>query len=312
MTSDTKQCVKCRQLKPIAQFKTTNCPFLPGKRSLICTPCLETMVPPTNLDKVSALMQHLDLPFDANRWTQLYEVHGPHTLSAYFDTLDEKASFAPLDSWAAENERWRLAREQQTIDAQMEVLDQAKIHELHKRWSPSYTKEELLWLEDYYNQILATQNVSTPILQSAASDLCEIELQIREGLRKGEDVKKYLDARDNMIKVYNFTASNSKNAADFDSVGELITYCVKKGWHPSYHIEPKDSIDFLMENNQAYLRRLVQNEGNFADQVEDKRAQYNLAERLEGEDEDYQYEAEEEELEYENEDELEVELCGTE
>ena len=36
-----------------------------------------------------------------------------------------------------------------------------------------------------------------------------------------------------------------------------------------------------MNNIQNYLQRLVVNEGNFAEQVEDKRERYNLTERLE-------------------------------
>jgi len=37
----------------------------------------------------------------------------------------------------------------------------------------------------------------------------------------------------------------------------------------------------MMENIQNYLKRLVLNEGNFAEQVEDKRERYNMTERLE-------------------------------
>ena len=36
-----------------------------------------------------------------------------------------------------------------------------------------------------------------------------------------------------------------------------------------------------MNNIQNYLQRLVVNEANFAEQVEDKRERYNLTERLE-------------------------------
>ena len=100
-------------------------------------------------------------------------------------------------------------------------------------------------------------------------------------MRAGADVKKMMDAADNIVKTYNFTSSNAKSAADFESVGELMVYYGKKGWHPKWHHEPQDSIDFLMENMQNYLKRLVLNEGNFAEQVEDKRARYNMTERLE-------------------------------
>lgn len=70
---------------------------------------------------------------------------------------------------------------------------------------------------------------------------------------------------DDIVKTYHFEASNAKSAADFESVGELMTYYGKKGWHPSWHMEPQDSIDFMMENIQNYLKRLVFNEGNFAE-----------------------------------------------
>ena len=178
------------------------------------------------------------------------------------------------------------------------------MRQLRKTWSPAYTKDELLFLDDYYNQIVATQNVSTPILQHYARDLCEIELRIKKGLREGVDIKKDMDARDNIIKIAHFEASNAKNVANFESIGELMVYFGKKGWHPKWKTEPKDSYDFLMTNMQNYLKRLVINEGNFAEQVEDKRERYNMTERLENiENEDIDLD-EIKNIDYENEDEL--------
>ena len=117
-----------------------------------------------------------------------------------------------------------------------------------------------------------------------------------------------MDARDNIIKIAKFEASNAKNAADFESVGELMVYYGKKGWHPNWNMEPQDSVDFCMENIQNYLKRLVINEGNFAEQVEDRREHYNLTERLENignERSEYDDTAD---IEYEGDDELAGEL----
>ena len=246
---------------------------------MICTSCLETMVDQSNLGEVDRLCRYLDVPFDLNMWTQLYNIHKDHTLTAYFNTLLDD-HYQALQ-WSDENERWRLARAENTIDDEMKVLSEAKLKKLKKTWSPAYTEDELLFLEDYYNQIISTQNVSTPILQHYARDLCEIELRIKKSLREGGDIKKDMDARDNIIKIAKFEASNAKNVADFESVGELMVYYGKKGWHPKWHTEPQDSIDFMMQNIQNYLKRLVVNEGNFAEQVENKREHYNLTERLE-------------------------------
>lgn len=286
----TRKCLKCKQEKSETNFARTPSPFFPGHRSLICTSCLETMVRQDNFNDVDALCRYLDIPFDLDKWTSLYSIHKDHTLTAYFNLLYDD-HYRAL-SWADENERWRLAQQENTIDDEIAAISEAKMKHLRKTWSSSYTPEELLFLEDFYNKIIATQNVSTPILQQYARDLCEVELRIKRGLREGADVKKDMDARDNIIKMAKFDATNSKNAADFESIGELMVYYGKLGWHPNWHTEPQDSVDFCMQNIQNYLRRLVSNEGNFAEQVEDKRDHYNTMERLEAiENEDVNFDA---------------------
>ena len=297
-----RKCMKCRQEKPEYEFQYTPSKFFPSHRSLFCTSCLETMVPQDNFGEVDRLCRYLDIPFDLNKWSQLYEIHKDHTLTAYFNTLLDE-HYQSLQ-WADENERWRQARLENTIDEEIAALSESKLRKLKKTWSPSYSDEELFFLDEYYNQIVATQNVSTPILQHYARDLCELELRIKKGLRKGDDIKKDMDARDNVIKIAHFEATNAKNAADFESVGELMVYYGKKGWHPKWHMEPQDSVDFCMQNIQNYLKRLVINEGNFSEQVEDARERYNLTERLENiENENVSFD-ETANIEYEGEDEL--------
>lgn len=290
--------MRCRQERKLADFQQSPSDFLPQHRSYICTPCLEQMCRPEDLDSVDALMRWGDWPFNPDKWTQLYATHGEHTLTAYFNVMADKAYDGA--TWAAESEKWAQIREQTDPADYIKVISSAEARELHKKWSNIYEPEELQFLEDYYTRILATQNVTTPILQEYARDLCEIELRIKKGMREGADIKKEMDARDNIIKMANFSASNSKNAADFDSVGELIMYCVKNGWTPNWHEEPQDSIDFMMRDTQGFLRRLVQGEGNFAEQVEDKRAQFDLAERIEADEVSYRYDNTSEPEEYED------------
>lgn len=295
----TKQCIRCKETRDLAMFPQSPSPFLPQKRSYICIPCLEQMCDPTDLDSVDAVMRWGDWAFDPNKWTQLYATHKNHTLGAYFSLLADQAY--DNATWAKESARWAQIREQGGDPANyIDTLSDAEAAETRKMWGSSYSPEELQFLNDYYNSILATQNVSTPILQKYARNICELELRIMKGIRAGEDVKKEMDARDNAIKMANFSAANSKNATDFDSVGELITYCVKMGWNPKWHTEPQDSIDFIMKNNQDYLRRLTQGEGNFAEQVEDKRAQYDLAERIESEETSYHYDTNSDPVEFED------------
>lgn len=305
MTNDkkTKQCIRCKQEKSITLFQPSVSPFLPQHRSYICTPCLEQMCNPTDLDSVDAVMRWGDWPFDPDKWTQLYGANKEHTLTTYFGLLaDQRYDNA---TWATESAHWAEIRARGgKVEDYIQSLSGAEAAELRKKWGGEYAPDDLQFLEDYYTRIVSTQNVSTPILQEYAKDLCEVELRIKKGMRANEDVKKEMDARDNIIKMANFSASNSKNATDFDSASELICYLIKMGWNPKWHTEPQDSIDFIMKNNQDYLRRLAQGEGNFAEQVEDKAAQFNLAERLETEEASYQYDVNDEPTEFEDEEEF--------
>lgn len=307
----TRTCIKCKKQKPLLDFPYTNSKFFPQNHPLICTSCLENFINPTDLDSVDRLMRHLDLPFNPNIWTKLYQHNPDHTLTAYFNTISDEPYCQ--SNWREENEKWAEARAVGASAQKIKVIEEAKLTKMRADWSPEYSNEDLNFLENFYQQILLTQNVSTPILQEMAKDLCETELRIKKGLRAGVDIKKDMDARDNIIKIANFDASNSKNAADFESIGELMTYYVRQGWKPKWHIEPQDSADFTMNNVQNYLKRLVNNEGNFAEQVEDKRESFEISQRLENNDEFMkQYDETDSAVVYEDEDKLAGDLSDWE
>lgn len=304
-STEKRKCPRCHKERPLTQFKRTKSTFHPGHRSLFCTECLERMTRPEDLDQIDRLCQYLDLPFDPDLWTRLYAANGPHTLAAYFDMIEDDHYAAAR--WADESEHWAALREKGRT---LSIFSEDARQDLIKRWSAEYSDEELAYLENFYNQICATQNVSTPILEEFARDLCEIELRIKKGLRGGADIKKDMDARDNIIKVAHFEANNSRSVMDFETIGELATYLVKSGWHPNWHDEPRDSVDFCMNNIQTYLQRLVKSIGNFDEQVEDRRRIFETTARLEDEATDGAANDSFDELptEYEDEDDLAREL----
>lgn len=300
-----RTCLKCRQEKLREHFAATPSPFFPGHLSLICNECLCAGIDPKNWNEVDRMLRWLDLPFEIDKWTKLHKVHGKDTLIAYLNLLKDK-QYETI-SWKDANERWVLALQEEEIDERIDELREQKYATLIKKWGDSYSKEELIFLDELYAQICSTQNVSTPILQQYAKDFCEITLRITKKIRIGEDAKKDMDARDNIVKVAKFEASNSKTAANFESVGELMVYYAKKGWRPNWHQEPQDSIDFLMGNIQQYLTRLVNGEGGLAEQVSSRKESYNLSQRLEESDDTYN-EDYDTPVEYEDGEALEEEL----
>mgnify|MGYP003422209826 CR=1 FL=1 len=143
--------------------------------------------------------------------------------------------------------------------------------------------------------------------------MVEVGLAATKKIRQGLPAKDEMAIYHNIMKAEGFEAKNAINVGDFDSVGELITYFVKKGWQPNWAQEKKDVVDFTMHNIQQYLNRLVTNEGSLAEQVEQRREAYNTAKRLEeaqlNDDEELKrYEETDENVVYEGENELDYEL----
>ena len=264
------------------------------------------MVDAQDWDAVDSMLRWLDLPFDLNKWSALWKIHGRDTLIYYLNILADQKYDAV--SWKDINERWVLSLKNNEIDDEIDDIRAEKVKKMKRKWGSGYIESELVFLEELYSQVCATQNVSTPILQQYAKDFCELTLRITKKIREGEDAKKDMDARDNIIKIAHFEANNSKSATNFESVGELITYYAKKGWRPNWHQEPQDSIDFLMTDIQQYLIRLVRGEGNLAEQVEQRKESFNLSQRLEGDEDEIKFEDEIVSIEYEDEEALEVEL----
>lgn len=162
------------------------------------------------------------------------------------------------------------------------------------------TEEDYAYLENFYNDLCTTQNLVSATQRDDAKRLCEIGLLATQKIRAGLDAKNEMAIYHNIVKTEGFEPKNAKNIGDFDSVGELYTWLEKRGWKPKWHTEPQDSVDFTIKNVQNYLKRLVMNDSTIGDQVENRKRQLELANKLE---ENFAYD-------YEDESEIQVEYEG--
>lgn len=98
----------------------------------------------------------------------------------------------------------------------------------------------------------------------------------------------------------NCTAAQNKEKDNkvFDSVGELVAMCEKKGFIPRYCTDiSQDKIDFTLKDMNAYLKRLVTEDLGFGAQIEDAIKKLQIQKELEEKsDNDLYYEEDENEL----------------
>lgn len=301
-------CGKCKIDKPITEFVPTKSPFHPKDRSLMCLTCLEKLVDPKDLNQVDKMCQWLDIPFFVNEWTRIWNAAKERTLHVYVKLLSDNPSYTSLD-WSTVNEKWQDAETCGTLIDNVPVVAEGWRREMMRKWPSDQERddEDYHYLENFYNDLCTTQNLVSATQRDDAKRLCEVGLLATKKIRAGLDAKNEMAIYHNIVKTEGFEPKNAKNIGDFDSVGELYTWLEKRGWKPKWHTEPQDSVDFTIKNIQKYLQRLVTGEGALADQVENRRKQLELANRLE-EDYDTPLEDEDVEIEYEGAAELEDEL----
>lgn len=301
-------CGKCKIDKPITEFVPTKSPFHPKDRSLMCLTCLEKIVDPKDLNQVDKMCQWLDIPFFVNEWTRIWNAAKERTLHVYIKLLSDNPSYTSLD-WSTVNEKWQDAETCGTLIDNVPIVAEGWRREMMRKWPSDQERddEDYHYLENFYNDLCTTQNLVSATQRDDAKRLCEVGLLATKKIRAGLDAKNEMAIYHNIVKTEGFEPKNAKNIGDFDSVGELYTWLEKRGWKPKWHTEPQDSVDFTIKNIQKYLQRLVAGEGALADQVENRRKQLELANRLE-EDYDTPLEDEDVEIEYEGAAELEDEL----
>lgn len=287
------KCPYCKQERQPEEFVPTKSPFHPKGRSLICIGCLERMVKADDLEEVDRMCRWLDIPFLIDQWTRIYKNGKERTLRLYIKLLEENASYSALD-WKEVNEKWRLSMENNTITDNIPTINEQWRAQMRLKWPSDMDRsdEDYHYLENFYNDLCTTQNLVSATQRDDAKRLCEVGLLATQKIRAGLDAKNEMAIYHNIVKTEGFEPKNAKNIGDFDSVGELYTWLEKRGWKPKWHTEPQDSVDFTIKNIQKYLQRLVINEGSIGDQVENRRKQLELANKLE---EEYDYSSDEEE-----------------
>ena len=249
---------------------------------MICVPCLERIVPSDDLAKIDQMCRWLDIPFLIDQWTRLQRNAKERTLRLYIKLLEENASYSALD-WSEVNEKWRLSMEAGTIQDQIPTINEAWRAQMRLKWPSDMDRDDddYHYLENFYNDLCTTQNLVSATQRDDAKRLCEVGLLATKKIRAGLDAKNEMAIYHNIVKTEGFEPKNAKNIGDFDSVGEVYQWLYERGWKPVWHTEPQDSVDFTMKSVQNFLSRLVKNEGNIGDQVENRRKQLELAAKFE-------------------------------
>lgn len=280
-----KKCNRCgEQLSPDF-YSPTQSIFFPDGVLPICNNCIKEFLQTENFNwkAVDKICQMGDIPFVPKEWNKFYEANGEDAFPFYARVFVSR-EYEGI-GWDDYYNQFLELKQAKLIEDELPLLSEAKFGELGKKWGENYSQEELIYLEDLYNGILATQNVNGALQTKQAQQLCKISLELDSRIRAGVDFDKLLSSYDKLVKVAEFTPKNAKNANDFDSMGEFIHWLEKRGWKNKYYDGVKrDVIDEMMQNFEAFNQRLYTNESGIGEEISRRIEQLKMVNQSEQED----------------------------
>ena len=276
-----KECSYCHTDKPLNSFIGVKSPFFTDKTLPICENCIERMLMENtnDFDFFDKLCQWADIPFLAEEWTKLYQFNKEKTFGIYAK-MYKQGQYQNAD-WRDVTKKYKEYAAKGQLHNLVPELQEETLQKMRQDWGEQYTAAELTQLENLFQGILNTQNISNKLQSNDVRRICKLSLIIDDKIRAGMDFKDDLSNYEKLTKIANLSPKNAKDANDFNSVGELFAYLEKKGWQNKFYDgATNDIVDNTMKNIQLYVRTLYTNETGISDDIQKRIEGLKIAQEL--------------------------------
>ena len=266
-----KTCNRCNAPQTPESFAPTKSIFYSDGALPICNSCIESYLEDVDFDwgEVNKLCQYADIPFVPKEWERMRDLNGSKAFPKYAEVFAQ-SEYEDL-GWSEYFEAFRALKASGELEDELPGIADKKRQQLQERWGANYDDEALRYLENLYNGLMTTQNVNGALQVDQALKICKMSYEIDCRIREGADFDKLLSSYDKLVKAAEFTPKNVKNINDFDSVGELIKWLEKRGWHNTFYDDvSRDIVDETMQNFQAFNQRLYTNESGIGEQITER------------------------------------------
>lgn len=149
---------------------------------------------------------------------------------------------------------------------------------LSLKWGRLYQLEEWISLEKFYQEMMESFDIQSAAHLDYLKKICKTSLKMDQAIDCGdvEGFQKLSKVYDSLMKSAKFTAAQNKaeNAEYMDCLGEMITLCEEEGFIPRYATEDsKEIVDITLKDMNGYTRKLIMEEMNLGNMIENALAQ---------------------------------------
>ena len=264
----TKICKVCDKSKKINEFYKVDSVLYPDGAMDVCSDCLKDGIDPDNIDEVVGVLRQMNKPFIMDVWENSVESSAklkskPHPFGEYMQKINSLKQYQGKTFKDSED----VFVVSDMYDENLSVIETSageKIKfnpQLIVKWGDTYTQNELLRLEKFYQEMSLQYDISTEIQKSLLRQLAMISLEMDKSLKDG-DHKTYNDlvrSQNTIMQSAGFRPIDKKNISDETGLGsfsEVWAEIEKEGFVPKglAGYEPDDIDDMLLYYIQGMQR----------------------------------------------------------
>lgn len=263
-----RPCTTCGELLGEENYLPTNSPFYPDGHVPMCDSCIDSYLKESNYswDKVDEICRYMNIPFIPKEWDNNLNENKVYPFNVYCKKMSE-AQYEGIN-WKTYFDTYVDLQNGNALEQELPLIDELQKKQLRARWGSNYDDEALLYLENLYQNTLATQNISSALQADGLLRLCKMNYEADNKIRAGQDIDKIIRSIDTQTKSLELTPKNSKNLNDFDTIGELIKWFEKRGWRFNYYDNvSRDVVDETMKNIQNFNQKLYVNEVGIGEEI---------------------------------------------
>lgn len=271
--SGSKRCAHCNRVLPFSQFSKTFSEFFEDGYLSLCNDCISEKIHERDGDweYINRVCQWANIPWVVKEWERIQGFTLENETWAAYAKVFSENEYETI-GWDYYYVQYKKLKDVGLIEEEIPEVKEQRYRSLVRKWGENYSEEELNRLEDLYSGLLNTQNINGALQIDQAQKICKLSLEIDSRIRAGDkDVDKFMSSYDKLVKMAEFTPKNTKNAADFDSFGELAYWLEKRGHlNKFYDNVTRDIVDETLKNIESYNQRLYVNEGGIGEEITER------------------------------------------
>ena len=270
-TFPLKECASCHGTFNGDQYAPTKSFLYPDGTIPICDSFLDNLINSKEGDWkiVDKICQMIDIPFIPSEWAKIYNANKIGAFHRYAEVF-MSSEYDGLN-WEDYFKQYKDLQGAGRLESELPLISEEKRQQQRERWGHNYDDDALDYLEGLYTGLMTTQNINGTLQVDQAIKLCKISYTIDQRIEEGADFDKLLGSYDKLVKIAEFTPKNAKNLNDFDTVGEVLRWMEKKGFHNQFYDNvTKDIVDETMKNIENYNQRLYVNESGIGEQISNR------------------------------------------